>query len=199
MKKIVCALAVGVGLSLIGCPPSQPGTGTEGGSAPTGNTEGGAAPTGGDTAAPADDKVDLSHVKVGQKYTYTMSTPGAPPMQMVYEVKEVGPNFVKYTTQSLMDMGQGLAPVGDPQPTEWKYEAPAATTTTPPPADAPKVEQTREKVKVGSMEFHALVTTTGNNKSWTVVSGPNSNIPTFPLILKSQTDGNTTMELTKVE
>lgn len=198
MKKIICALAVGIGLSLIGCPPGP--SGGEGGSG-TPPAGGGDAPaTGGGDAAPAagDDKVDLSHVKVGQKYTYTMSTPGAPPMQMVYEVKEVGPNFVKYTTQSLMDMGQGLNPVGDPQPTEWKYEAPATTTPTT-TTDAPKVEQTREKVKVGSMEFHALVTTTGNNKSWTVVSGPNSNIPTFPLILKSQTDGNTTMELTKVE
>jgi hypothetical protein len=198
MKKIICALAVGIGLSLIGCPPGpggEGGSGTGGGGGDAANGGGGGG--GGDTA-PADDKVELSHVKVGQKYTYTMSTPGAPPMQMVYEVKEVGPNFVKYTTQSLMDMGQGLSPVGDPQPTEWKYEAPPTTapTTT---MDAPKVDQTREKVKVGDMEFHALVTTSGNTKSWTVMSGPSSNIPTFPLILKSQTDGNTTMELTKVE
>lgn len=207
MKKIVCALAVGVGLSLMGCPPGDQGagtgtgTGTEAGTQPTGtetptSTEAGSG--GGETAptaAPAATKPDLSHVKAGQKYHYTMTNPGAPPMEMVYEVKEVGDNLVKYEISTIMDMGQGPAPVGPATPQEWKYEVPAAapTTTT---AEGPKAEISREKVTVSGIEFDCMVTTVGNSKSWVPATG---DIPTFPGIIKTQTDGNTTMELTKID
>lgn len=209
MKKIVCALAVGIGLSLMGCPPSDQGQGGGGGgdqqatgTQPTGGDQ---AATGGDQAAtgggetapstPAATKPDLSHVKVGQKYHYTMTNPGAPPMSMVYEVKEVGDNLVKYEISTIMDMGQGPAPVGPPTPQEWKYEVPATTTTTT-TAEGPKAEISREKVTVSGIEFDCMVTTVGNSKSWVPATG---DIPTFPGIVKTQTDGNTTMELTKVE
>lgn len=209
MKKIVTALAVGIGLSLMGCPPGdQQGGGktdtqaTDGG-AGTQPTDGGeATSTGGETtggetapATPAATKPDLSHVKAGQKYHYTMTNAGAPPMEMVYEVKEVGDNLVKYEISTIMDMGQGPAPVGPPTPQEWKYEVPAdapATTT----AEGPKAEISREKVTISGIEFDCMVVTSGNTKSWIPATG---DIATFPGIVKTQTDGNTTMELTKVE
>ncbi len=205
MKKIVSALAVGIALSLMGCPPSdnsgQTTPPTDGAAQPTDGaaapTDGGetAAPTGETTSTPAATKPDLSHVKAGQKYHYTMTNPGAPPMEMVYEVKEVGDNLVKYEISTIMDMGQGPAPVGPPTPQEWKYEAaPAAATTTT--AEGPKAEISREKVTVSGIEFDCMVTTVGNTKSWVPATG---DLPTFPGIVKTQTDGNTTMELTKVE
>jgi hypothetical protein len=130
-KKIVCALAVGVGLSLMGCPPdsgktggttnpsTETKTGTE--SQPTTTSDSGTTsetPKTTDAApatesapstpsTPAATKPDLSDVKVGQKYYYTMTNPGAPAMKMVYEVKEVGDSNVKYEITTLMDMGQG--------------------------------------------------------------------------------------------
>lgn len=198
MKKIICALAMGVGLSLLqGCPPPEtptttgtdkPATGTETPTTDATSTETPAAPAGAT-------KPDLSHVKVGQKYHYTMTNAGAAPMTMIYEVKEVGDNLVKYTTQMIMDMGQGPAPVGEPNPMEWKHvEAPATTPTTT--AEGPKADISREKVKVGSQEFDCMVITSGNTKTWVPATG---DIPTFPGLIKTQTDGNTTMELTKIE
>lgn len=203
MKKIICALAMGVGLSLLqGCPPNEGGAGTGTGTAPSGTetpaTGTDAPATGTDapaTTTPAATKPDLSHVKVGQKYNYTMTNAGSPPMTMIYEVKEVGDNLVKYTTQMIMDMGQGPAPVGEPNPMEWKHvEAPATTTTTT--AEAPKTEITREKVTVSGQEFDCMVITSGNTKTWVPATG---DIATFPGLIKTQTDGNTTMELTKIE
>jgi hypothetical protein len=195
MKKIICALAMGVGLSLLqGCPPPEGGK-TDPTTPPAGG-ETTTAPAGGETAAPAGaTKPDLSHVKVGQKYHYTMTNAGAAPMTMIYEVKEVGDNLVKYTTQMIMDMGQGPAPVGEPNPMEWKHvEAPATTPTTT--VEGPKAEISHEKVKVGSQEFDCMVITSGNTKTWVPATG---DLATFPGLIKTQTDGNTTMELTKIE
>lgn len=203
MKKIISALAVGIGLSLIGCPPAPqgsdktPGTDTTPPAAGTDTTPPPAdAPK---TDAPAE-KLDLAHVKAGQKYTYKMTNAGAPAMEMVYIVKEVGPDFVKYQTQTLMDMGQGLNPVGDPTDApEWKY-TPAPATTTTQTTDAPKADIAYEEVTVSGIKFNAMVVTSGNTKSWMSMSGSGkSTIPTFPGVLKTQTDGNTTMELVKVE
>jgi len=198
MKKIICALAVGVGLSLLqGCPPnegSSSNTNTTEATGPAGTTET-SVTTETSTTAPAATKPDLSHVKVGQKYHYTMTNAGAAPMTMIYEVKELGDGLVKYTTQMIMDMGQGPAPVGEPNPMEWKHvEAPATTTTTT--AEGPKTDITHETITISGVKFDAMVITSGNSKTWVPATG---NIPTFPGLIKTQTDGNTSMELTKIE
>lgn len=200
MKKIVTALVVGIGLTLSGCPEGGAGGGATSGDTPnqtSGDTpatsdNGGA--TGGDAAPAASGKPDLSHVKVGQKYTYTMTNPGAPAMAMIYEVTEVGDNVVKYNQSTLMDMGSGLTPVGDPSEQKWEYTVPA--TTGDAPADTPKVETSREKVEVSGHSFDCLVTKMDNTKTWMSMTG---NVPTFPGLIRSQVDGNTNMELTKIE
>ncbi|MCO5166883.1 MAG: hypothetical protein M9894_11015 [Planctomycetes bacterium] len=203
MKKILTALVVGIGLTLTGCPGGDTPTGGGGAAPDATGGDGATAPdtpatpdNGGDAtpAAPTATKPDLSHVTQGQKYHYTLTNPGAPPMSMVYEVTEVGDNLVKYEISTIMDMGQGPAPVGPPTPQEWKYE-PVATTDAA-PSDAPKAEISREKVEISGITFDCMVVTSGNSKSWVPATG---DLATFPGVVKTQTDGATTMELTKIE
>lgn len=138
---------------------------------------------------------DLSHVRVGQKYHYTMTTAGAAPMTMIYEVTRVGDNVVNYTTQLIMDMGRGPQPVGEPNPAEWSHvEAPA--TATAPPASSPRVEITRATVTVSGVVFDCMVITSANTRTWVPATG---DVPVFPGLIKTQTDGRTTMELTRIE
>ena len=131
--------------------------------------------------------IDLSHVKVGQRYMYRLMPQGVPTlvMEMIYEVVEVGENRVRYTTQVSMDMGQGLAPVGDPQPTEWKHDPRYPGEGFPPTL-------VRERLEVGGVTFDAIVVESGTTRSWIPVRGDR---PTFPGILKTTTDGQVTMEL----
>jgi hypothetical protein len=204
IKKSLGALLVGVALTLIGCPPppdggktgttTPPAGGTGATTATTPATTGDAGKTG--TTAPATPPpakgIDLSHLKKGEKFTYVMQ--GG--VQMVWTITDIVGTTVKYTTQSMMDMGQGLAPVGDPTPAEFPHVAPVATTAATTATAPAGTEISREKVKVGNVEFDCMVSKTGDSKSWISMQG---DMPVFPGCIKSMQGANAVMELTKVE
>lgn len=206
MKKLLCTLVAGMAISLIGCPP--PSGDKTGGTASTDTSkpaDTGTAPAG-DTSKPADTgsapateaskpavtAPDLSHVKVGQKYTYEMQNN----MQQVWTVKEVGADTVKYEMAMIM----GGNPLGDATTQEWKYMAPAATTTT---AEAPKtdVKISRETVEVGGIKFDCMVAEASGYKSWSTMTPGSDTVTTFPGILKTiqLSDNTAVMNLVKVE
>jgi hypothetical protein len=218
-KSIISSIVVGLSLAFVGCPPPADNgggdTGTEttseGGETTTEGgettTEGGesqpadggetATDTGGETAAPASTNADLSHVKVGQKYHYEMQNN----MTAIWEVTEVAENMVKYTMTMMMDMGQGPAPVGDPQEQTWKYEAPSGETTGETTGETP--ETSREEVEVSGIKFDCLVSESDaggvKSKSWVTMTPGSDSVTTFPGIVKAMTDGNPSMTLVKVE
>lgn len=137
---------------------------------------------------------DLSHVHPGQRYRYVMTNPGAPDMQMVFRVVAVEGVMVKYEITTLIDMGQGLQPVGDATPQEWRYEQMGAVVA--PPQGAQKVDTRRESITVSGVRFDCLVTTVGEHSAWVPATG---GFPTFPGIVKATTDGKVTMELVAIE
>lgn len=206
MKKVLCTLVAASAVGLMGCPPpannsnNPPSTDTKApdtGSAPA--TDAAPATEAGKTETPpATEKApepakpaaaDLSHVKAGQKYHYEMQNN----MQQIWTVDEVTADTVKYKTQMIMNGN----PLGDPQPAEWKWTAPAATTETSTAASTAKIS--REKVTVSGIEFDCLVSEANGAKAWCPTKGGDYNV-TFPGILKSQmADGSVVMELKKVE
>lgn len=204
MRKLLStALVVGLTTALLGCPPPEKKTPESTDKPPTDAPADTPAETPtsapadapAETPAKADSGVDISHVKVGQKYTIHMNQSGME-MDMVWEVKEITPAEIKYTTQTIMN---GNA-VGDPSPVSWPLPAkPAATTgDTPPPAtDAPK--PAREKVSAAGMEWDCLVTTSGDMKTYTSMSPGSDWAPTFPGLIKQMKGDQVTMELTKIE
>lgn len=138
----------------------------------------------------------LGHVRPGQRFVYAMTNAGAPKMEMIYRVREVGDTFVKYETSMIMDMGQGMAPVGEPNPMEWRYEpAPLVGPGASAPAQQ-KTEMTRETVTISGVAFDCLVITASNSTVWVPMSGDQA---TFPGLVKCMTDGQTTMELVRIE
>jgi hypothetical protein len=134
----------------------------------------------------------LAHVRPGQRYTFSLTSPGGPKMEMVYTVKELGEGFVKYETHIVMDMGQGMAPVGEPNPMEWRLD-PAQVVA---PQGQDKVQTTREQVTISGLTFDCLVVTSGNSSTWVPMTG---DLPTFPGLIKSRTDGQTTIELVRID
>src|SRR5262245_30307351 len=111
MKKFLC-LAAFIGLTLTGCPDNS-GTGGRGGGTPPGTEPTATEPTGGGGEAPAAAKSpDVSHVKVGQKYTWEMNNAGMK-MMLVWEVKEITPAAIKVAMTNMMDTGSGMNPVGE--------------------------------------------------------------------------------------
>lgn len=204
VKKLLCTLVAGMAISLIGCPPPSgdktpaPSTDTSkpadtGTAAPTGDTGTKPADTGSAApAAPAVTSPDLKHVKAGQKYTFEMQNN----MQQVWTVKEVGADFVKYEMAMIM----GGNPLGEPTVQEWKYTAPPATTAT---AEAPKtdVKMSREKVKIGDIEFDCMVSEASGYKSWMTMTPGSDTIWTFPGAIKTVqlSDNAVINELKKIE
>ncbi|MDC3378862.1 hypothetical protein OAX78_01085 [Planctomycetota bacterium] len=190
MRKITSfLLAGGLTVALLGCPPPSDGTdgatdGGEGGETPTSTPADG---EGGGDAPVASSGPSLDHVSVGQKYKYAMQ--GG--IEQVWEVTAKADNSVNYTVTTVM----GGNAVGDPQEQVWQYTAPAATTDAP-ATDAPAAETSREAMTVSGVEFDCLVTTSGENKSWSTMTG---DAVTFPGALKVMTGENVVMELTAIE
>ncbi|MBX3466385.1 MAG: hypothetical protein KF878_05735 [Planctomycetes bacterium] len=137
---------------------------------------------------------DLSHVRVGQVYRYVLTNPGAPPMEMHYQVREVEGLTVRYDISTLLDMGKGLEKVGPPTPQEWRFEP--ALFQEPPGQAAERVEITREQVRISGITFDCMVIVSGNSKSWVPATG---DVPTFPGLVRAQVDGKTIMELVAIE
>lgn len=200
MKKFLC-LAAFIGLTLTGCPDNSgtnnnppPGTDTTNPTtAPSTDTGGGSGS--GSTSGGGSKASDTSHIKVGQKYTYEMNTGGMKMMQ-VWEVKEITPNAVKVAMTNMMDTGSGMNPVGDPTPFDYPLVTGTETATTTATTTAAAPTYTFEEIEAAGKKWRCMVVTTGNMKSYTFA--PND-IPTFPGAIKTETDGNVTQILTKVE
>lgn len=137
----------------------------------------------------------LAHVRAGQRFVYTMTNAGAPKMEMIYTVREVGDLLVKYDIVVLMDMGQGMTPVGEPTLQEWRYE-PTRQLVPPQDGGAPKLETTREVVTVSGVSLDCLVVTVGTSSTWIPMTGDQA---TFPGVVRSMTDGQVIIELVRIE
>lgn len=133
---------------------------------------------------------DLSRIRVGQRYHFDMQND----MRMIWTVVEVAGARVRYEMQMIM----GGNPLGDPQPAEWVWTAPAETTA-PETEEQPGVRISREKVTVSGVEFDCLVSEANGAKAWVPTLGGDYNM-TFPGIVKSQmADGMVVMELVLIE
>ncbi|MCO5169087.1 MAG: hypothetical protein M9894_22315 [Planctomycetes bacterium] len=133
---------------------------------------------------------DLTHVQVGQRYRYVLTNPGAPPLEMEYRVTDVGRNRVAYEITTLMDMGGGLEPVGSPMRQEWVHH-PLAPSEPPPHASPPRTEP----VRVGDLELECWIIEAGRSASWVPTTG---GMAVFPGVVRTVTDGRTTLELTDI-
>lgn len=138
----------------------------------------------------------LAHVRPGQRYVYTMTNAGAPKMDMIYTVREVGDQLVKYEVSILMDMGQGMAPVGEPTPQEWRYEQAQQLAATPDAPGQGKTETRRERVTISGLTLDCLVVTTGKVICWIPMSG---DVATFPGVVKTAQEGQMNLELVRIE
>lgn len=164
MRKLTSTAAI-LALTglLMGCPPPKDG----GAATDTPATDGAAtdAATDGGDAAATDEKsetgIDISHVKVGQKYTYEMTNG----MKMIYEITEIKPGVeIKYKTTTIMNVagtetktpGEGAYPLA--------AAAPADTTATPAAAPEPVATET---IEVSGVKFECKVYENAGTKSWT--------------------------------
>jgi hypothetical protein len=132
---------------------------------------------------------DLTHVRAGQKYIYSLQ---GGQMQMTFLVREVGPGLVRYDMQTFMDMGQGLQPVGEAVRQEFRQ----GQVVTPPAGEGedevegepgapdglvPSGGKThRERITVSGVAFDCLVTEMEQTTTWTPMTG---DVVTFPLYL----------------
>lgn len=135
---------------------------------------------------PARRAVDLSHVRVGQRWVYEMQNN----MQQHWTVREVGADFVKYELRMFMSG----SPLGDPTMQEWRHGAPSWTLDTADP------DPTRERLTVSGIEFDCQVSVSSGYRSWTPMT-PGSAMPTFPMILKAiqLSDEAVVMSLIRIE
>lgn len=161
-------------------------------------TDDGSKPRAGATPAQGEGKgADLAHVKVGQRWVYSLQ---GGQMEMVWQVKAIDAKAgrVQYTTQVHMDMGQGKQPIGDPQDQEWVFSPMAQG---PGPAvPGVEVEQKRRRMKVGALELDCMVVhseVSGTTaETWIPMAGDH---PTFPGLARSASNGAVVMELVRVE
>jgi hypothetical protein len=147
---------------------------------------------------PGEEGPDLSHVRVGQRYTFHLDQAGSQ-ADMVWEVRRVGAGRVDYAV-SMIKNGTSL---GEPGEASWSIASP------PPPAPHthdPEEEQPRpaaskakvsyEELKLGGRTWRARLTVSEDVRTWTAVAGE---IDTFPPLLKQEKSGVVTTVLTKVE
>lgn len=127
-------------------------------------------------------KIDLSHVKKGQTYTYEAEASGTK-YSMKYVVTDVTDTSVTYDMVTVM-MGNESKQEGQ----KWEIPAAAATDTTATPAT--DVKQTKESVDAGGRSWDCFVTESNGTKSWTVM--------TFPGLIKTEGPSNK-MALTTIE
>ena len=102
---------------------------------------------------------DLSHVRVGQRYVFSMNASGTE-MQMIFEVTGVTQVSVSYLTRTLMKMpGQSkLSQVGDPTPAEVNYAAGDSSHS--------NVRQTRETIQAAGEAWDCIVYEVDGSRTW---------------------------------
>lgn len=200
-KMLSTALILGLSMGLMGCPPAKK---TEGGTDATGTDATGtdtpavdgdatSKPADGDAAAVTDtvdavktQAVDISHVKVGQKYHFHMNNSGME-MDQVWEVTAMGDAEIKYNLTTIMN-GKAL---GDPTEVTWAVPVAVASDVKPDP-NAPKVEMKEETVTIAGREWDCNVVEASGYTSWCPKMS-------FPSVVKTMKDGVVTNELTKIE
>jgi hypothetical protein len=199
-KTLSTALILGLSMGLMGCPPADKGADTPATDTPATDTpatdtpdatskpaEGDAPATGGDDkpAETAKQEVDISHVKVGQKYHFHMNNSGME-MDQVWEVTAMGDAEIKYNLTTIMN-GKAL---GDPTEVTWAVPVPAADVK--PDPNAKPVEMKEETVTIAGREWNCYVTEASGYTSWCPKMS-------FPSVVKTMKDGVVTNELTKIE
>ena len=203
MKKTILSLvAVGLSLTLLGCPPpegedsgktdgetTKPADGDDGEAGDGGETDGGEAAGGGDP--------DISHVKAGQDYVFE-SKAGGVTSKMIYRVKDVTDGVITYETVMVVDMGGEMKEMPGAE-AKWPMKVEGEAT-----GEAPKVESKdlgEEKIKVGDMEFTCKVTETETSgmKSKVWVPMKPAGVMTFPPMIKSETTGAAESMMTLIE
>ena len=197
-KSILSLVAVGLSLTLLGCPPPEGGeTKTDGDATSkpadgddkgTEGDAGGEGDSGGETA-PASSDPDISHVQVGQQYVYDMVAAGTK-MQMVYKIKDITDGVITYETVTVMEIAGEMKEMPGAE-AKWgeKVDAPVG--------DAPATENKSkdlgtESVKVGDMDFNCKVMETtvegaGTTKTWSPMKP--DGVMTWPMMTKSEKIG----------
>jgi hypothetical protein len=192
MRKIALyASVLGLALSFLGCPPGD-GADKTGSDAKSGSAAEGEKSGEGSTEAAG---ADISHVKVGQKYTYDVGNG----VTSVWEVTEIKDGVITYTTTNMMN---GSA-VGDPTTTKWG-EAVEAVEPAPDAPAAPEVKMTDgEDVTIGGITFNIKITETEANGATSKSSMCYLNgVATFPPYVKVETTGtgfSSVIELKSIE
>lgn len=193
-KSILTTLVLGAALTTIGCPPPE-NSGTGGGDTkttppagetktetpPAGETPTETPPAGETPAEPAKaQKVDLSHVKAGQKYVYKMESSGME-MQITYEVLEVTDTAVKYKSATKMKMpgATEFTDAGEPTTMDWSIPAPTGETTGETKTDAKPPE--KETISAAGKDWECWKTESSGSTVWTPIK---NDLPTFPPMIK---------------
>lgn len=197
-KSILTTLVLGAALTTIGCPPPE-NSGTTGGTDKKGETPAGETKTetpagetktetpAGETKteAPAAQKVDLSHVKVGQKYVIKMETSGME-MHQIYEVTGVTDTAVECKLHNKVKMpgAAEFTDSGEPSPFKWEVPAPTGETTGETKTDT---KTGKETITAAGQSWDCLWAETDGTKVWVAQK---NGINTFPPFIKM--DGPTT-------
>lgn len=145
-----------------------------------------------DDAPPSD---LLSHVKVGQVYTFQWVA-GADTQEEVWHVAEVHPGRVLYMqTTRLRHGGQLRLESTLPELQEWTWGG--RPVLEPAAMAIAKMSQARKRLEVSGLKLDCLVTTMeGSVDTWTAVKG---DLETFPGIVKMTTKDDPLRALAKVE
>jgi hypothetical protein len=124
----------------------------------------------------------LSHVKVGQRYTFS-TTLGEMVNEEVWHVAEVNPGHVRYLTTTRVKQGERtLMEQVDDDYSDWRWggrpvlEAGALAMA--------KGSQSRKTLEVSGKRFDCVVTLIHETESWVVVKG---DLETFPAMVKAGT------------
>jgi hypothetical protein len=138
-----------------------------------------------ESEAPASSGLD--HVAVGQTYHWTLQNN----VTQVWEVRAVEEGRVDYAVSTLLDLGEGPQPVGDPSLLSWE---PAAAVS----GQAEGVTVRRETVVISGHELECRVVESSgvNAVTWIPSHGDRT---VFPPLVKSTLDGKSVMELTRIE
>jgi hypothetical protein len=126
----------------------------------------------------------LPHVRAGQRWRYELLS-GGTKMEMIYTVVAVEPQTVRCRIQTLMDMGRGMQPVGDPQ----TFDYPRAVD-----ASAQRLAVV-ERVSVDGVTLMVGKVTSGDATTYLALA-PNGT-PVFPGWVRSE--GATTARLIQIE
>ncbi|RMG16254.1 MAG: hypothetical protein D6731_06645 [Planctomycetota bacterium] len=137
-----------------------------------------------DSAVPA--LPALAHVRVGQRYVYRVEEAGTS-LELVWEVRGVGPGRVDYTAQLLRD-GRAL---GAPQLIAWTAGAGPPAVGERGGAVLPPVE-----LELAGRRWRARVFAEGERRVWLALEGDR---PTFPPLLREERAGVEVTALDRIE